>query len=362
MSKLTLVYGGQWGSCGKGQLCAAIGRDERVDYVVRVGGPNAGHTVTAIDGRTVKAQQIPVLAFTRGGVIPVIGCSGLILPEVLDRELDILFDIWGDAAPQVYVDELAGVITEEHQAQETGLKESIGSTGEGVGAATAERVMRRAPVIGDLWDELCDQYRHWPESMVPINTVQMLNKATNTDAHILIEGTQGYLLGLNTGGYYPYATSRDCGPEAIMGQIGLSFRAFDEVEVVCVMRTYPIRVGGNSGPLPNEITWEDLETRTEGYVDTPERTTVTKKIRRIADFDLPSALKTIRETRPTSIALTFLDYVHPPDAMKEWSCRLSTTAQTFIASVERDLGVPIEWISTGPGQKHTFRLGGKLPF
>jgi adenylosuccinate synthase len=362
MSKLTLVFGGQWGSEGKGQICSAIARDEKVDYAVRVGGPNAGHTVTAVDGRVVKAQQIPVAAFTQG-IVPVIGCSGLILPEVLDRELDILFDLWGpDGVPYVYVDKLAGVITEEHQQQEADLKKSIGSTGEGVGAATAERVMRRAPTISDLWDDLCDRYKHWRGTVILIDTVEMLNGLAMTDSHILIEGTQGYLLSLNTSGFYPFATSRDCGPEAIMGQIGLSFRAFDEVDVVCVMRTYPIRVGGNSGPLPNEITWEDLEMRTDGYVDTPERTTVTLKVRRIAEFDPPLALKTIRETRPTSIALTFLDYVLPGDAMKEWSSQLSSDAWAFIGDMEKSLETQIEWVSTGPGQRYTFRMDEGMPF
>ena len=53
--------------------------------------------------------------------------------------------------------------------------------------------------------------------------------------------------------------------------------------VLLVARTYPIRVAGNSGPLKNELTWEEISRRVGKQV--MERTTVTNKIRRVGEWD-----------------------------------------------------------------------------
>jgi adenylosuccinate synthase len=171
---------------------------------------------------------------------------------------------------------------------------------------------------------------------------------------VLVEGTQGQLLSLNTSGFYPYTTSRECGPEAILSQIGISPRGFDETEIICVMRTFPIRVGGPSGPLPHEISWEELKKITGGYVDTPERTTVTKKIRRIARMDEALTKQMLAQTCPTSIALTFLDYIFPWASGDCSPARISSL-NTYVRQFEEKYGVSVSYVSTGPGQKHTYR-------
>lgn len=40
----TIVVGGQYGSDGKGKLVAYLAHSNRVDLVIRCGGPNAGHS------------------------------------------------------------------------------------------------------------------------------------------------------------------------------------------------------------------------------------------------------------------------------------------------------------------------------
>ena len=94
-SPLVVVYGGQWGSEGKGQVLAAIVRDaiatnandiahnaapveEFAGYGVRVGGPNAGHTVRATDGEMVKIQSIPSMCYAHPEITPVISQSGMV--------------------------------------------------------------------------------------------------------------------------------------------------------------------------------------------------------------------------------------------------------------------------------------------
>lgn len=355
--KLTVVYGGQYGSEGKGQLTAKLitsnqaNMTDRPVAAVRVGGPNAGHTAIAADGKEIKAQSIPIPMFVSRRVTGFIGPAGVILMEILQAEIKRLEQIWGDTPPLLFIDSNASVITDEQMARETEMKQSIGSTGEGVGAATADKVMRKAPNFADWWNNGGkDKLPHW---IIMRDVPQMLSEYSGD---VLVEGTQGYHLSLNTGRGYPFLTSRDCGPEAIMGQIGINPRQFEKVNIICVLRTHPIRVGGNSGHLPREIDWETLMERTGGYIKVPERTTVTKKIRRIAEWDEADVARTISETNPTEIALTFLDYVFPEVAnMTDWT-QLPNNVMRWLDQTQKEIGVPIRWISTGFGQEYTFQV------
>ena len=356
--KLTLVYGGQYGSEGKGQLTARLITSKQANLTdrpiaaVRVGGPNAGHTAIAADGEMIKAQSIPIPMFISRRVTGFIGPAGVILMDILQQEVARLEKIWGiDNAPLLFIDSNASVITEEQMAREVEMKGSIGSTGEGVGAATADKVMRKAPLFADWWNN--GGKEQLPEWIVMGDVPQLLAKY---NGDLLVEGTQGYHLSLNTGRGYPYLTSRDCGPEAIMGQIGINPRQFEMTNIICVLRTYPIRVGGNSGNLPNEINWETLMQRTEGYIKVPERTTVTKKIRRIADWDQKDVDRTISETNPHQVALTFLDYVFPEVANTERWEDLPIHVIEWLDKKQKKIGVPIRWVSTGFGQQYTFQV------
>lgn len=384
--KLTVVYGGQYGSEGKGDVCAAIARhhaENSLDKLIaiRVGGPNAGHTILDLNGVERKLQSVPVAPFVVKGCTPILGASAVILPDLLARELRWLDECHDGDAPMVVIDRLATVILPEHMWAETKMKDGIGSTGEGVGAATAEKVMRKAirfeqylqmvimagqdkrgqSTIAAFSHELDETWQKRVEDAVYISarvifddTVKTINRTvawTTAGSHVVVEGTQGVMLSLNTSGLYPFCTSRDCTPEALLGQIGISDRAFDEADYVCVLRTFPIRVGGNSGPLPNEITWEDLMERTKGYIKTPERTTVTKKIRRIAEWDWDAVHQMLMMTRPTHIALTFLDYHFPAVAGANdfvEMVNLDGDAASWLMERKLDLGVKLAWVGVGP--------------
>jgi adenylosuccinate synthase len=360
MAKLTLVYGGQWGSEGKGDVVSHIVRskdDGDVTVSVRVGGPNAGHTILDATGVERKIQQIPCAAFIDPHSHIFIGASAVVDLHILDREMGWLRDIWGSGMPPVFLDKNATIITSQMRNQEATLKGAIGSTGEGVGAATAAKVMRQPlQTVWDHWESLqrtrnLGLFGNFEKNIVLDDTVRSLNiLASKKSPHIIVEGTQGYLLSLNTSGNYPYVTSRDCGPEALMGQVGLSFRSFpvDQTRIVAVFRTFPIRVAGNSGPLPDELTWDDMRHITGGYVKQAEQTTVTKRDRRISRWDQQTALQTIQETRPTEIALTFLDYVYPELAgAGRWS-ELSPSCQNLVHDLSQSLLTPVSILSTKP--------------
>lgn len=355
--KLTLVYGGQYGSEGKGQLTARLitskqaNLSDRPIAAVRVGGPNAGHTAIAADGEMIKAQSIPIPMFISRRVTGFIGPAGVILMDILQDEIKRLEQIWEGNPPILFIDTNASVITDEQMAREVEMKGTIGSTGEGVGAATADKVMRKAPLFADWWNN--GGSAQLPDWIVMDDVPRLL---ANYNGDVLIEGTQGYHLSLNTGRGYPYLTSRDCGPEAIMGQIGINPRQFEMTNIICVLRTFPIRVGGNSGNLPNEIDWETLKEETNGYIQTPERTTVTKKIRRIGRWSDADVYRTISETNPHQVALTFLDYVFPEVANTERWEDLPIHVIEWLDKKQKKIGAPIRWVSTGFGQQYTFQV------
>ena len=116
--------------------------------------------------------------------------------------------------------------------------------------------------------------------------------------------------------------------------------------VLLVVRTYPIRVAGNSGPLKNELTWEEISRRVGKQV--VERTTVTNKVRRIGEWDEELLDNAITLNRPTSIAITFMDYLSPQDEGKtQWGDLSSDTAKRFIRYVESRFRVQVSLIGTG---------------
>jgi adenylosuccinate synthase len=245
----------------------------------------------------------------------VLGAGALLDLSILVEEIEALNGMWGHSNQPILVDRHATFITEEDKHYEAFLTGRIGSTGKGVGAAQSRKVMRTSVAAENpnIQDKLTDLFGG---QVQVVDTTAYLNSSPDVDhfAH-LVEGTQGYLLSLDVGGYYPFCTSRNCGPEAIMSQLGINPRSYRANQIIGVFRTFPIRVGGNSGDLPGEVTWEEMEQITEGVVkaDNPEITTVTKKPRRIARRDQEMTAKTIRDTRPDEVALTFLDYVRPEE-------------------------------------------------
>ena len=60
-----------------------------------------------------------------------------------------------------------------------------------------------------------------------------------------------------------------------------------------MLRTLPIRVAGESGPLFAETTWEQLADESNGYIR-PERTTVTNLIRRVGRWDSELAREAVQ--------------------------------------------------------------------
>lgn len=353
-SKLWTVFGAQWGSEGKGEICALITKNERVDLAVRIGGPNAGHSSILEDGTKVVVRSIPTPVMF--GVDGVIGPEGMIHPDVLEAELRRAYQILGRPA-KLYVDGCTSVVGEKHIESErnSGLTARIGSTSEGVGACTVDKVMRIPSAVVkdfDVMQGLIERF-NGPEFNVVwgANTVQLCNDALLGGQNLLIEGTQGYGLSLNTGGYYPFCTSRECTPQALWAGTGINPKNASVSEVVAVCRTYPIRVGGNSGPMEGEMTWEQLKEVSHGYVKVPEKTTVTQRERRIAWWNNELFHRAILQTCPDVLAITFLDYRFPELAgLGAEELEANQAAKRWLDGIAFLGRLPVKYASTGPGK------------
>ena len=289
MSDVHVVVGGQFGSEGKGHFVAQLAKRLGHPAVVRTGGPNAGHTAYDKAGREWKLRQVPAAAVTSHGPLGIAAGSEIDL-DVLESEVLALDEAGHDVSNRITVDAQATIVTDEHAAVDfSQLRERIGSTGKGIGAARADRIMRVASLYGGEGD-----------------TVGMLRRHMKHGHPVIIEASQGWGLGLHAG-FYPFCTSRDVRAIDAMAEVGLS-PAECKVVTWVVFRPHPIRVAGNSGPLKSETSWVDLGIE-------PEYTTVTGKVRRVGAWDGELARAAMRANggpgawvRPV---LMFADYVDP---------------------------------------------------
>ena len=209
---------------------------------------------------------------------------------------------------------------------------------------------------------------------------------------VLFEGAQGVMLDLFQG-TYPYVTSSSCLPGAAAVSCGIPIRALGPT--VGVMKAYVTRVGG--GPFPTELTGATgNHLRKRGN----EFGTTTGRPRRCGWFDAAAARYAARVAGLDGIALTKLDvlddldeirvavsyrgpdgveYPEPPSDLERlaslepvyetlpgWhtetagtldAAALPVRARTYVEFLERQVGVPVVLVSTGPRRKETFALG-----
>lgn len=385
-SRLSVVVDGQFGSCGKGAIAGYLsrpGEDPRQVVVVRVGGPNAGHTVygpcptaelrkhnsdptdsplyRSCDdcdqhGHPWRLRQIPVGAVTNPNSRLVIAAGSEIDLEVLQDEMRQLDNAGIRYAHRLYIDSSATILTGEHRLREAqaSLNERVGSTGKGIGAARADRIMRTAQTVAQYIDEFYDEGdgsdEHWLNAEgIVCDTTRVLRDHLLRGAHVVIEATQGYGLGLHTR-YYPQTTSGDCRAIDVLAQAGISPWGYTDLDfkIWVVVRPNPIRVAGNSGPLHGETTWEAL-----GLPQ--ERTTVTKKVRRVGTWDDELVREAVLANgggdprNPfVGLAITMGDHINDTAAgVTDWQ-KLPEDVLQFAADAAEQTNAPVWAIGTSP--------------
>lgn len=339
-TEVTVVVGGQFGSEGKGAISAFLTEGWRDDdLAVRVAGPNAGHTVIGKDGEAWKLRCLPVAAVSSKKARLHLAAGSEIDLSVLWSELAALDEAGYKVYDRLTIHPSATILLDQHRDREAaaGLVGRVGSTGKGIGAARADRIMRTATTWGQFVEGTGrTQHRGLTGEPGPLN-----HRAYK---RILIEGTQGYGLGLHTS-FYPQVTSSDCRAIDFLGMAGISPWAEDvRLTVVVVARMFPIRVAGNSGPLKDETSWEEL-----GLPE--ERTTVTNKIRRVGKWDEELVKEAIRangggEWHPDVVlALTMLDQQFPDQHGRS---DLDDEPDQFVEDLENRLLTHIMYVGTSP--------------
>jgi adenylosuccinate synthase len=339
---VTVVVGGQFGSEGKGKVAHYLAQRERAAAAVRVGGSNSGHSAVSNAGEVEVLRQLPTAALL-DDVLCVLGAGTYIDVPVLLEEIERL-EVPND---RVVIDPRAMIVTSDDRASEesSALRDRIGSTRSGTGAAVSRRTERRA----DSRLYLAENSRYLKPFVREVTPV--LRSLLSRGERIILEGTQGHGLSLLHSPYYPYVTSRDTSAAGALSEAGLSPR--DVEHVVLVLRAFPIRVAGNSGPLPREIDWETIATDGGHAADLDEYTSVTGRLRRVARFDPDIVRRAIRVNAPDEIVLNHVDYV---DAACTPDGFLTEKARRFVASVQDEIGAAINFV--GLGRESVVRIEG----
>lgn len=339
----TIVVGSQYGSEGKGKVVALTAGVVGESFVVRCGGPNSGHTVW-IGKERIVLRQVPAAAGNPNTLLMLsAGCA--IDEEVLLAEISRL----SLPRERIVVDPRAVLVTQADRDAEREIVQGIASTGSGTGAALIRRISRISDrcLVGAS-DRLRALVR--VEPVAPI-----LHAHMDKGGHVIVEGTQGFSLSLFHGPGYPHVTSRDTTAAGFASEVGLSPRQVDEI--VMVVRTFPIRVGGPSGLLPGELTWEQVREESAAPSTIPEYTSVTGRLRRVAAFDLEAVKTASRYNCPTSLAVMGIDRLDYQNHGALGYHQLTPKARAFLAVLERECSTPIGWVGTGFETEEAFDAG-----
>lgn len=327
---ISVIFGGQWGSEGKGKTALFFAKKLNASVVVRVGGINSGHTIISEDGQRLAFRILPVASILEG-VTCVLPAGSYIDVNILEKEIRLS----GIDKKLLKIHPNAVIIKKSDSLHEVGaeLNDKIGSTESGTGSAVISRIKRNSEVLlardcKELQPYLCD-------------TIDYLRDTLNRSQEVIIEGTQGFGLSLLHAPEYPFTTSRDTSAAAFVSEAGLS--PFDVKNIIMTLRTFPIRVAGNSGPLPKETTWAHVREVCQSQFPLSEYTTVTKRIRRVAEFDVDVVRRSINANRPNVIVLNHCDYFDYSINNQEV---LSELAENHIRQIEEQIG-KIDYVGTG---------------
>ncbi len=324
----TVVVGGFYGDEGKGKVAAYLALKDKPQICVRGGnGPNAGHTV--LYKQTQYSLRLIPSGFVNKSSRLLIGPGVVIDPTVLIDEIRKT-----DTADRLGVDYQTGIIEERHKEQECNsehLATKLGSTKRGVGAANAERALRMLKLA-----------RQTP-SMQPYvcDSVQEVHDVLSRNGRVMVEGTQGTFLSLYHG-TYPYVTSKDVTASQACADVGVGPTEVDDV--IVIFKSYVTRVG--EGPLEGQLERDEVLKR--GWM---EYGTVTGRERRAAPFDYHLAKRAIQLNGGTQIALTKLDVLFPAVKGATEKESLPVEARDFISKIERETGVRVTLIGTGPEER-----------
>ena len=403
MASNTLILGLQWGDEGKGKIVDAL--SEEVFAVCRFqGGHNAGHTIK------VNGQQT-VLHLTPSGILhPNVNCvigNGVVLSlEALDKEINDLIDAGINFDNRFFVSSGCALILPSHISIDKvrDKKESIGTTGRGIGPSYEDKIARRAVRFGDLGNEkilrekvellvsyhnrlLVELYEEEPHDIehviVELLSFKHLHDKYCTDTQdliydwiikenqsLLFEGAQGTLLDIDHG-TYPYVTSSSTTAGGVSTGLGLGPKYINKI--IGISKAYCTRVG--EGPFLTELFDDNGKMLAKKG---NEFGATTGRPRRCGWLDLLALKKAVFTNSVTDICLTKLDVMDEFNSIEAcinykdgepvyktfegWKSstegiiefeNLPLKAQEYINFIEDFVGCNISIVSTGPSRDQT---------
>ena len=402
MALNSLILGLQWGDEGKGKIVGAL--SEKVHAVCRFqGGHNAGHTIKVNGHQTV-------LHLTPSGILhPNVNCligNGVVLSlEALDKEIKGLIEAGISFDERFFVSSSCALILPSHISIDKvrDKKESIGTTGRGIGPAYEDKIARRAVRFGDIGNEellrekiellvsyhnrlLVELYNEEPhdiEDMIKellsfkhlydkycTDTQDLLYQWVKADKPLLFEGAQGTLLDIDHG-TYPFVTSSNTTAGGVSTGLGLGPKYIDKI--IGISKAYATRVG--EGPFLTELFDDNAKMLAERG---REFGATTGRPRRCGWLDLVALKKAIFTNSVTDLCLTKLDVMDEfksievcvdykdnapvfrtfdgwessSEGVTDFS-KLPIKAQEYINFIEDFIECSITIISTGPSRDQT---------
>lgn len=285
-----------------------------------------------------------------------------------------------------------------------GLRASLFANPEGLADAIYRHVQENNELLQYIYqapplnpEAVAAQYADYAQKLAPhlVDGSLLVDEALRQGKSVLAEGAQGTLLDLDHG-TYPFVTSSS--PTAGGALVGLGVGPKWVDRVIGVAKAFTSRVG--SGPFPSELDGEmALRLRGTGSNPWDEYGTTTGRPRRVGWLDLVILRYAARINGLTELALTKLDilsglaeipvcvaYEHngrriehfPPDLETLAGCRpiyetlpgwqeavtdarrledLPTNGRRYIQFIAEQVGVPVTFVSVGPGREQSILVG-----
>lgn len=382
--KFNILLDAFWGSSGKGKMATWLADKFEVSRVSSSNFPNAGHSAVFDDGTKFVSKAIPTAS---------------VIQKVRNRKMQCyispgsgfnwerLISEWEETGkPRIWIHGRASLVNEGHAARERAGSDStkhIASTMQGSGAAISDKIMRRPDCTLAQSDEVSlfsllrgKEYADMIQVIDPEAFRRMTWEALEAGHTWLHEGSQGFALSIDHGSHYPYCTSRNCTVQAAMDHMAVPPALVGDVYLN--LRTFPIRVGnvyedgkevGFSGGFYSdckEMTWEQvakesgMPEKEAKILAERERTTVTKRVRRVCTFTFEGLEQAVKVNGATKLALNFVQYLdwkdHGIRGERDAFNKLSSKTRELISSIEEETNVPVVLIGTGANHEDVISL------
>ena len=413
---IDVLLGLQWGDEGKGKIVDVLTPQYDVVARFQ-GGPNAGHTLEfggkkfvlrSIPSGIFQGGQLNIIG--NGVVLD----PSLFKAEAVDLEkagYDLKKNLFISKKAHLILP-TCRVLDAAYEAAKGDAK--VGTTGKGIGPTYTDKVSRNGLRVGDILENFDEKYakakaRHeqilasmnytydiakmekeWLSAIEYlkefrlIDSEQMINDLIAEGKSILCEGAQGSMLDIDFGSY-PFVTSSNTVCAGACTGLGVAPNKIGNV--YGITKAYCTRVG--AGPFPTELFDETgSEMRDRGH----EYGAVTGRERRCGWIDLVALKYTIMINGVTHLILMKSDVLdefptikaciaykkngetitHFPYEIDDvepvytelpgWQCDMTKLTKeeelpeafmNYIKFLEKELGVPVKYVSIGPDREQT---------